>query len=283
MDNTRSGVVLDSAHPEFNDSVPLCPVCQAKPVRSHEQIFMAKYRVVFHQCPGCGLLRSQPPTWLDAAYSNAIAQTDVGLLSRNIEIARLLKVLFAFRLGAEERILDYAGGYGLLVRLLRDAGYAAHWYDQYCKNIFATGYEASPDSHFPVITLIEVLEHIHDPVAFLDTIMATCRPRMLIISTLTYAGTPPAPGTWDYYSPETGQHITFYTEQTLDLLAQRYGLVSQRLGMIRVFAAPGSVPGWMRFFAHRRMIPLWKLGCKRRQSLLMQDYAAARKSTMDGG
>jgi len=36
--------------------------------------------------------------------------------------------------------LDYAAGYGLFVRLMRDAGYNFRWSDLYCQNLFVRGW-----------------------------------------------------------------------------------------------------------------------------------------------
>ena len=38
-------------------------------------------------------------------------------------------------------IVDYGGGYGLLVRLMRNSGFDFYRYDPYCANFFAKGFE----------------------------------------------------------------------------------------------------------------------------------------------
>ena len=46
----------------------------------------------------------------------------------------------------------------------------------------------------------------------------------MILATTELVPTPaPQPGEWWYYTPETGQHITFYTEASIRALATRLG------------------------------------------------------------
>ncbi len=37
--------------------------------------------------------------------------------------------------------LDYAGGYGVFTRLMRDIGFDFYWHDPYTQNLFANGFE----------------------------------------------------------------------------------------------------------------------------------------------
>lgn len=55
--------------------------------------------------------------------------------------ARVLMTLVAIG-KLRGRTIDYAGGLGILVRALRDAGIEAHWTDKYCENAVARGFEA---------------------------------------------------------------------------------------------------------------------------------------------
>jgi hypothetical protein len=99
----------------------VCPLCRTAMADAFTATLLCRHQVRFEHRPGCGLLRSERPWWLDEAYCEAITGTDRGRVARNLEIARLLSVLLGYRLPPGGRILDHAGGYGLLVRLLRDA------------------------------------------------------------------------------------------------------------------------------------------------------------------
>ena len=64
-------------------------------------------------------------------------------ISRNIEISKNLKLIIPFFIKEPQtkKFLDYGGGYGILVRLMRDVGYDFYWFDKYSQNIFAKGFE----------------------------------------------------------------------------------------------------------------------------------------------
>jgi hypothetical protein len=42
---------------------------------------------------------------------------------------------------ANNRFIDYGGGYGLFVRLMRDAGFDYYWFDKFCDNVLSKGFE----------------------------------------------------------------------------------------------------------------------------------------------
>jgi len=128
--------------------------------------------------------------------------------------------------GAGGRYLDVAGGTGMLVRLMRDAGFDFYWHDPYCLNIHARGFEFDcADSPFLAATAFEVLEHTEEPLAFVKDTLSMAQTDTLIFSTELYGdGAPPAPGEWWYYAFETGQHICFFQRRTLENIAERLGL-----------------------------------------------------------
>lgn len=201
-----------------------CPICQipthfafkAKVLRTHE----AQY----YQCPQCELLQANQPHWLAQAYENPIIEADTGILQRNIAIAKRLTSICFFLLNRNGFYVDIAGGYGLFVRLMRDYGFNFYWSDPYCENVFAKGF-AAEGLRKPIecLTAFEVLEHVENPVAFLQAAMKQFECHTIIFSTELYDGVVPDPSWW-YYAFDGGQHISFYTHQTLTQLAQRLGL-----------------------------------------------------------
>lgn len=253
---------------------PTCPVCRGQPKWIFQSTILLKYLVLYSHCVVCGLVRTQRPFWLDEAYASPIAQTDIGLVARNEATARLLDVLLHYRLRGKT-LVDLAGGYGLLVRMLRDRGHDAWWEDPYCTNIFAVDFVLPKGHQVAAVTIIEALEHVYDPVEFLDDIMERFHPSFLVISTELYGSIPPHPAQWPYYSQETGQHVSFYSHTTMDLLAKRYGMTLHRLGFLHVFGPCGFVPRWMRILADSRVYSLWRIW-KHPASLTGNDFQQAR-------
>jgi hypothetical protein len=178
--------------------------------------------VKYLRCTHCGLITADSPDWLCEAYSQAITALDVGLLERCIDLSHIAwSVIHAQRVPSGV-FLDWAGGYGVLTRLMRDRGLEFYHHDPLCKNIFAQGLEASLERRYDLITAIEVLEHLVDPVATLAAVAESTD--LLLVSTLTQPTPPPRPGEWWYYTPETGQHVAFYTPDALRELADRLGM-----------------------------------------------------------
>jgi hypothetical protein len=111
--------------------------------------------VHFLQCGQCGSVRSEEPFWLEQAYSRPTP--DLGLVDRNLHQSRAIRFIYA-ALGGKGKLLDFGGGTGLLVRLLRDRGVDAWWNDPMATNQMARGFESQlTDVHWTAITAIEVL------------------------------------------------------------------------------------------------------------------------------
>ena len=207
----------------MNSSPPVCPICLA-PARelALRQRLMNRHDVSYYRCASCGLLQTEVPYWLDEAYATPIADTDTGILVRNQANARLLDVLIRHAFDRSARFVDIAGGYGLLTRLLRDRGYDCWTNDKYTQNLFAQGFESFEGMSAGAVFAFEVLEHLHDPLAFLGEQFERFGCRNLVLSTLTFAE--PAPeANWWYYSVDTGQHVSFYQSRTLARMAGHLG------------------------------------------------------------
>jgi len=197
-----------------------CPVSENRMEKVFSETVLKKYEVSYFLCNECGLLKTESPYWLDEAYQDAIADSDTGLVARNINNSKKLPAILNMLSVEKGKLLDIAGGYGLLTRIMRDNGYDCYTTDKYCSNIFAKSFE--PDDKFKADALFafEVLEHIEDPYEFLKSAFNQYKCKTIIFSTLTFEGKTP-PKDWWYYSFESGQHITFYMPETLSFLAQR--------------------------------------------------------------
>ncbi len=126
-----------------------CKICQSTTQAFERAQILGKYTVQYYCCPACGFIQTEEPYWLEEAYATPIGLADVGLLSRNIVLSRILKALIACLFRQDGRFLDYGGGYGVLVRLMRDQGYDFYRFDPHCANLFAQGFDA-PEEPGPV-------------------------------------------------------------------------------------------------------------------------------------
>ena len=212
-----------------------CAICSSVMAPLFVRQILSRYDVQYFHCQDCGYARTEKPYWLAEAYSDAIAIADTGVLQRNHGLAARLAATLYFCMEPRSAYLDIAGGYGILTRLMRDYGFDYYWEDAYCANVVARGFEATrATSPFAALSGFEVIEHTVDPLAFVAGNMERHRCRNFIFSTETYTGTRP-PADWWYFTPMTGQHISFFHERTLQRIAQRLGLTFHSNGGLHFF------------------------------------------------
>lgn len=205
-----------------------CRLCHSPTRWTHTSRLLGHVDVDYFVCEVCGFWCTEEPYWLEEAYSEALGALDTGLMARNLWVRDQLCGLLDHLPGSGPYV-DWAGGYGVLVRLMRDEGFDFYWQDQYAPNLFARGFEWTPDNA-PVVpasavTAVEVLEHVPDPVAFLDLIVSETRTPTVIITQVLYPASRELD--WWYFAVDGGQHISFYTHTTLQVLAQRLGMQVQ--------------------------------------------------------
>jgi len=211
-------------------SIPVsyCRLCK----RRNTLLFSGKVldlSVRYYECTHCGFVQTEEPTWLDKAYSQVINVSDTGLVSRNLHNRNIVLSILLGMGNAKEKVIDYAGGYGLLVRLLRDYGVDAYWMDKFARNLMAPGFEYDEKaSGVKIITAFEVFEHLVHPCKEIEQILLIA-PNILFSTDLMPKKTPKL-DEWSYYGVNHGQHIGFYRYETLQYLADRYGkkLLSDR-------------------------------------------------------
>jgi hypothetical protein len=198
-----------------------CKICNTPSVLlTKGTIFPEKMEISYYRCPNCGFIQTEEPHWLDKAYSDVIAKTDIGLVSRNIQYANLIEKLI---LNLDLNLctgLDYGGGYGMFTRLMRDKGFDFYWCDDYCENLFANGFEGDLKKKYDIITAFEVLEHLPDPQSTLKGLIENSR--CAFFSTCIHDYKDASFLDWWYRAEYSGQHISFFTTKAMEYLAKQY-------------------------------------------------------------
>lgn len=119
------------------------------------------------------------------------------------------------------RHLDYGGGNGVLVEILRNSEWNSLSYDPFVNR------DVSTDrlGQFDLITAFEVFEHVPDVQQLMSLLRSLLSPNGLVLfSTLLSDGNVRLNQrlTWWYASPRNG-HISLYSRNSLALLAQKAG------------------------------------------------------------
>lgn len=201
------------------NTIETCRACGCFEITpTNKGILLGDVNVFYFRCNKCGYVQTERPFWLDRAYTSAINDTDTGIIERNCTNRRIVLGLLLLSGNLKSRVVDFAGGYGILVRMLRDRGVDALWMDEYCKNLVAIGFERTNETAH-VVTAFEAFEHFVKPAEELDRMFAIA-PNVLI-STLLITDPAPNISDWWYYGTEHGQHIGFATLCTLQLIAKK--------------------------------------------------------------
>lgn len=201
----------------------VCRVCGYS-LRNIFKANILRYEVDFFECDRCGCVSTEEPYWLEEAYSDAINSEDTGILKRNITLSRIAATIAYFLFDRNGVFLDYAGGYGLLVRLMRDMGFNFYWMDKYADNLFARGFDGGGLSgdNIELLTCFEAFEHFVRPLDEIESMLSLSD--SILFSTQLLPQPTPYPNDWWYYGLHHGQHITFYSRKTLEYLSNRFGL-----------------------------------------------------------
>jgi len=227
------------------------------------------HAVSYFDCPVCGYVQTENPHWLEQAYAKAINVSDTGIMARNQSNARIVLATLMMLGELDGAVVDCAGGYGILVRLLRDYGINALWSDRYCQNLLASGFEHGGEPA-TLVTAFEAFEHFVNPAEELDRLL-TIAPNVLFSTELI---TCPAPqqAEWWYYGKEHGQHIGFFRIKTLKKMAKERGkfLVSNGTSYHFITNKPVNSFKWNLMIKRNRFIPILIRG--RLQSKVWSDH-----------
>lgn len=201
-----------------------CKICGAESKLALSHKVRNAYEAHYRLCPDCDFMFVANPTWLDEAYSKPINTTDVGYVMRNIYLSKKTLVLFMLIFKKTDTFLDYASGYGILPRIMRDYGLDFLWDDIYVKNLFMEKFEYSErrDAKIKALTCFECFEHLPEPFVEIEK-MLKITDTIFFSTMLKPVGICPSPD-WIYYGFNHGQHVAFYSTKTLEFIAKKYGL-----------------------------------------------------------
>jgi hypothetical protein len=214
-----SKVLMNSVE-TLPSSEPACKVCGAASRLFDEAIVLKKHKVRYFRCVECGFLQTQEPYWIEEACSLAIVGQDVGIMARNLVNCHVVSAVLNLLFSNVSQAVDFGAGHGIFVRMMRDRGFDFYWQDLYATNDYARGFEAPRGKRFDFLTAFEVIEHLPNPIPDISQLMELSD--NVLVSTAVVATPPPRISEWWYYMPSSGQHISFYTEESLQRLATRF-------------------------------------------------------------
>lgn len=199
-----------------------CKICNHKSSILFTKKVLHKYNVNYYSCSQCQFIQTDRPFWLNEAYLNAINISDTGILHRNLNFSKTITAIILTLFDQKGKYLDYAGGYGIFTRLMRDYGFDFYWRDTYCQNLLAVGFETNIEIpyNYEFVTLLEVFEHFENPKQEIEKLFKLSK--TILFSTQLVDKVDDE--NWWYYAPEHGQHIAFYHSNTLKYLANMYNL-----------------------------------------------------------
>ncbi len=262
-----------------------CKICSSISSEVFKAKVLNQYNVVYFQCSDCRFIQTENPFWLSEAYHSAITDLDIGLIYRNNQFSEIVEnLLLNNSIDPNGKFIDYGGGYGMFVRLMRDKGFDYYRQDIHCPNLFARHFDITDlkdQKKFDLLTAFEVFEHLQFPEQELK-LMLTFSDNILF-STELLPENNQTPDTWWYFAPETGQHISFYTLESLKVLADKYNLYFYSNGSSmhmfttnKLLNAPfeeskknGRLMGFFSFLSSQKPIV-------KRESLLMKDFEFIR-------
>lgn len=224
----------------------------------------------YYHCSNCGFLQTEEPYWLDESYRMSINLSDTGTVGRALYLAEMASIVIYFFHDKAGRFLDYAGGYGLFTRRMRDIGFDFVWYDKYSPNLMARGFEMKePSGRFELVTSFESFEHFPDPVCELERLLKFSD--SVLFTTDLVPDPVPGPNDWYYYGLRHGQHVSFFSVESLRYLAQRYGLNFHTMGNVHLFTRKKLPDGLFRVLLRLQRYGLFRYVSLRTRSLMVPD------------
>jgi hypothetical protein len=197
-----------------------CRICGGVSEAFASTLVLSKHQVSYFRCRDCWFIQTDPPHWLEEAYSEAISTLDVGVMRRNLHNAGVTSAVISLLFPSGSRFLDFAAGYGTMVRLMRDRGFDFYWSDRYAKNLYARGFDHVPGRKYNLLTAYEVLEHLPEPLDDIAQMLDLAD--NVLVTTEVVPEPAPMPPNWWYYAVQGGQHVSFYSADSLRRIAAHF-------------------------------------------------------------
>ena len=112
-----------------------------------------------------------------------------------------------------------------------DEGFSAEWMTEHSLPVLSLDELAAREGTFDVVTAIEVIEHVTEPVAVMGQIASLLKPGGIFV--LTTGNAEPHRDdltSWSYVHPDI--HIAYFEPRTLDALYRRCGLEPYDAGFV---------------------------------------------------
>jgi len=252
-------------------TTPVCKLCGGETRVFCRPLVLGRHPATYDRCGTCGFVQAREPSWLAEAYVTPINPMDTGCVSRTWHFARATSAVIGGVLRNQGPYLDFGGGYGIFVRHMRDHGFDFRWMDGYCRNLLAAGFEADParDGRYGMVTAFEVFEHLPDPVPQFERLLQWSD-ALLFSTELVPEGLTTLEG-WHFAGFEHGQHVSFFSAESLRRLAARLGVNLVSNGQsLHLLSRRRVSPAWFRLLTSHKgaavLQPLW-----RRASLILAD------------
>ena len=250
----------------------ICRVCASPVTKIFSGSLLENYSVDYFQCSFCDYVQTTEPFWLEEAYNRPINDVDTGLMMRSFWQRNITSTLIYILFNTRGLFLDYGGGFGVFVRLMRDIGFDFYWQDKHTENLFAKGFEftESEQNSVELLTCFEAFEHFVEPAIELENLLNISQ--NILLSTEFIPDPVPSPAEWWYYGSEHGQHIGFFKKKTFEYLANKHSLYFYTNGQnIHLFTKKRLLKPAFKWLtkASKYINPLIQ---KRMESLTWQDF-----------
>jgi hypothetical protein len=137
--------------------------------------------------------------------------------------------------------------------------------------LFSKNFDDSNDTQYELITAFEVFEHLTDPLLEVEKMLK--KSDTIFISTELQPDNFSNLNDWWYIMPETGQHISFFTQKSFQAIADKYGLNFYSNGRNLHLLTNKKINSlFFHLFSKGIFAKIFNLLFKHPPSLMMDDY-----------